>query len=67
MTKNFNYFKINIKKLLFFFYMIDKMLNINLIAVIGLKVLNGDIILGVLRLLKVNGLEFTGWFNDNLK
>lgn len=37
------------------------MLILNLIEAIGLKVLNGDIILGVLRLLlKVNGLEFTG-------
>lgn len=40
---------------------------LNLIPVIGLKVLNGDNILGVLRLLlNGNGLEFTGWFNDNL-
>lgn len=34
----------------------------------GLKVLNGDNTLGVLLLLlKGNGLEFTGWFNDGLK
>lgn len=33
----------------------------NLIAVMGLSVLNGDITLGVLcLLLKANGLEFTG-------
>lgn len=37
------------------------MLKLNLIAIIGLRVLNGDIILGVLLLvLKLNGLEFTG-------
>jgi len=44
-----------------FVYVLNKTLILNLIPVIGLRVLNGDIILGVLRLLlKVNGLELTG-------
>jgi hypothetical protein len=44
-----------------FIHALNKTLILNLIPVIGLRVLNGDIILGVLRLLlKVNGLELTG-------